>query len=81
MLVLTRKCGEDLFIGDNVIVKIIDIKGGRVQLGIEAPNNIRIRRTESCQPATVVPVKNEKPNTTPEESSAATPVTNATKTK
>lgn len=46
MLVLTRKVGEALTIGDEIAVTVIEIKGSHVRLGIDAPQGIRIRRTE-----------------------------------
>ncbi|SMP88460.1 carbon storage regulator, CsrA [Epsilonproteobacteria bacterium SCGC AD-308-P11] len=46
MLVLARKTDESIVIGDNVIVKIISIDKGVVKLGIEAPPDITILRSE-----------------------------------
>jgi carbon storage regulator len=46
MLILTRKKSERLVIGDNVVVTIVEVVGGRVRLGIEAPPEIPIRRDE-----------------------------------
>jgi carbon storage regulator len=46
MLVLSRKENEELVIGDKIVVRIIRIAGGRVQLGIEAPSEVSIRRAE-----------------------------------
>ncbi|PID74863.1 MAG: carbon storage regulator [Desulfobacterales bacterium] len=46
MLVLTRKPGEGIKIGDDITVKIIETKGGAVRLGIEAPRNQKIYRQE-----------------------------------
>lgn len=46
MLVLSRKEGEQLVIGDNVVVTINRISGNRVAIGIEAPRDIRIVRGE-----------------------------------
>lgn len=46
MLVLSRKKDESLMIGDNVIIKIIEIDEGRVKIGIEAPKSIEINRKE-----------------------------------
>jgi len=48
MLVLTRKLNEEIIIGQlGITVKIVDVKGGRVRLGVEAPANIRIERSET----------------------------------
>lgn len=46
MLVLTRKAGEAILIGDSVRVKVLEIAGGRVRIGIEAPADVRIHREE-----------------------------------
>jgi len=46
MLVLSRKLGEKLVIGDNITVVVSRVAGNRVTLGIEAPGNVRIVRGE-----------------------------------
>lgn len=46
MLVLSRKEGQRLVIGDRVVVKVLEVTGGRVRLGIEAPREVSIRRGE-----------------------------------
>ncbi len=46
MLVLTRKMNEEIKIGDQVVVKILGVRGQCVRVGIEAPRNIRVMRTE-----------------------------------
>lgn len=46
MLILTRKAGESIVIGDNITVKIVEVDGDQVKLGIEAPRNIEIYRQE-----------------------------------
>ena len=46
MLVLTRKPGEGIVIGDDIIIKIIEMKGGGVRVGIEAPHDKKIYRQE-----------------------------------
>ncbi len=46
MLVLTRKSGEGIVIGDNITVKIIELKGGGVRIGIDAPKDKKIYRQE-----------------------------------
>ena len=46
MLVLSRKKGERVVIGQDVYVKIIEIRGDRVKLGFEGPNEIPIHREE-----------------------------------
>ncbi len=46
MLILTRKLGEAITIGDQVQIKVLSIKGGQVRLGVEAPDSVRITREE-----------------------------------
>lgn len=46
MLVLTRKPGEGVLIGDNISIKIIELKGGAIRIGIEAPPEMKIYRQE-----------------------------------
>jgi carbon storage regulator len=46
MLVLTRKLGESIRIGDTITVKIVDLDGRHVKLGIEAPKNVSVNREE-----------------------------------
>lgn len=49
VLILTRKIGESLIIGDDVVVTLLSIKGGQVRLGIKAPPNISVHREEIYQ--------------------------------
>lgn len=46
MLVLSRKKGESLFIGDNIEITIIDIQGDNVRIGIDAPREVSVYRKE-----------------------------------
>jgi carbon storage regulator len=46
MLALTRKAGEKIVIGDDVVVTVVDIRGDNVKLAIEAPKKIKIYRGE-----------------------------------
>lgn len=46
MLVLTRKKCEMIRIGDNVVIKVISCGNGKVKIGIEAPNDVRVVRAE-----------------------------------
>jgi carbon storage regulator len=46
MLVLTRRTGEWISIGEDVVVKVLAVKGDHVQLGIEAPREVPVHRSE-----------------------------------
>jgi carbon storage regulator len=51
MLVLTRKLGERIFIGEDIIITVMDIDRGRIRIGIEAPRDKPIEREELLSPA------------------------------
>jgi carbon storage regulator len=63
MLVLSRKLGEKIYIGDNICITVVDIDRGKIRLGIEAPRNVPIYRQE------LLPLKS------PPESAAQQPTT------
>ena len=46
MLVLTRNLGESIRIGDNIIVKVVDLDSRHVKLGIDAPRAVTVNREE-----------------------------------
>ena len=46
MLVLTRKPGEVILIGDGIRLEVLEMKGGRVRLGITAPREVAVHRAE-----------------------------------
>ncbi len=46
MLILSRKTGEAVLIGDNITIKVLSVHGGTVKLGIAAPKNFKIYREE-----------------------------------
>lgn len=46
MLVLSRKVGEAIAIGDKISITVVEVKGNQVRLGIEAPQDLRIYRQE-----------------------------------
>ena len=46
MLVLTRKLNESIVIGDDIEIKIVEIRGEHVKLGIAAPRNVSVHRKE-----------------------------------
>lgn len=46
MLVFSRKRDEKFVIGDNIVVTIVDIRGDKVRIGVDAPNDIPVHRKE-----------------------------------
>lgn len=49
MLILTRRIGETLFVGDDVTVTVLGIKGNQARLGINAPKDVAVHREEIYQ--------------------------------
>ncbi|MDA7601950.1 carbon storage regulator CsrA [Gammaproteobacteria bacterium] len=49
MLVLSRRADESLFIGDDIKITVLDIRGGQVRIGITAPDSIKVHREEVYQ--------------------------------
>ena len=46
MLILTRKVGEMIRIGDAVVIRVLEVRGSQVRLGVDAPADVRIFREE-----------------------------------
>jgi len=49
MLVLSRKRGERILIGDNITVTVVDLRDDKVRLGVEAPREVPVNRPEVLQ--------------------------------
>jgi carbon storage regulator len=75
MLVLSRQRDESIIIGDNIVITVVDIRGDKVRLGIQAPTEIPVHRqevyeaiqrenargTDAADPAAVKPLSVRKP--------------------
>ena len=69
MLALTRKVGDKIFIGDNIIISFLGLDRGKIRVGIDAPREIMIRRDdavktyelsiEEVDPNKILPFKSE----------------------
>ena len=46
MLVLSRRVGEKILIGDDIVVMVTEVRGDKVQLGIDAPKEVSVHRQE-----------------------------------
>ena len=46
MLILSRKIGEKIMIGDDISVSIIEVRGDQVRIGVNAPKNVKVYRQE-----------------------------------
>ena len=46
MLILTRKVGEEIIIGDDITIKLLAVKGNQARYGIDAPRDISVHRSE-----------------------------------
>ena len=49
MLILTRRVGETLMIGDDVVMTVLGVKGNQIRIGIDAPKDVSVHRLEIYQ--------------------------------
>lgn len=70
MIVLSRKRNEVIRISDDVSIVVVDIRGDRVRLGIDAPRNIEIHREEIYQAIHGALAEDATPSDEPEEPAA-----------
>ncbi len=59
MLVLSRKLGEKIVIGDNIVVTIVKIDRNQIRIGIEAPGEVPVYREEICPTRAFAPTETE----------------------
>ena len=57
MLILSRRVGESIVIGQDIVIKVLDVQGQKVQLGVEAPKEVKVLRPELRDAGTDEPLK------------------------
>lgn len=68
MLVLSRKKNESIVVNDSIVITVVEIRGDKVRLGIEAPREVPIHRSEvhAAIVAQEVPAPTDQPCSSPE---------------
>ncbi|MBR5161620.1 MAG: carbon storage regulator CsrA [Thermoguttaceae bacterium] len=69
MLVLSRKVGERILIGDNIAITVVRVAQGSVRIGVEAPDNLNVVREEVVIPIQAEGEKQDMPLNEPKTSS------------
>ena len=59
MLILTRRVGESVMIGDDVTVTIIEVRGTQVRIGVSAPKDVAVHREEILERIRAVEIEKE----------------------
>ena len=67
MLILTRRVGESLMIGDNVTVTVLGVKGNQVRIGVNAPKDVAVHREEIYEKIQAERTEGELPPTGEQE--------------
>ena len=68
MLVLTRKVGESIKIGDDIYIRVVQVKGKQVRIGVEAPRETKVQREELGDELGVI--KTSKPKSRGQQASS-----------
>ena len=72
MLILTRRVGESLMVGDDITVTVLGVKGNQVRIGVNAPRDVAVHREEIYSRMPIKPSKElGQPKETPEEGEGA----------
>ncbi|MGO4689998.1 carbon storage regulator [Glaciibacter sp. 2TAF33] len=67
MLVLTRKPGEKILLGDDIVITVLDARGDSIRIGIDAPKGVKIQRDEVVRAVTEANLAAAQPNADAEE--------------
>lgn len=59
MLVLTRRVGESIQIGTDIVVHIISVEGNQIRIGVAAPKDVLVLRSELSSPGESLPFKGD----------------------